>query len=376
MRSRRSAARRILSTLDAASGRSATSSFRSSAFSEIAPRGLRIYAGKVFEKNHRAGAAARRHRDQPRTQVCADSERVRSAVVLRVKQPALEPAVQGRQHVLQRDHRVALQPVDHALGCGIRLPHDAGAVDHNHPVFHVLDNQLVHLREVGQINLTLRRQLLADHGPLGQHVCQPGRCEIGDRQQAGLRILGAALEKTQDFVGVLKQYCNGRDRGKKQRQLTSRYQPRSGQRRQQQQPESAGKTAAGIHQQHDEPDVAADLHRQLQRETFTGADHRKYGETESCVSGSPDQEQPHVAGSELQHVAEICSREQEQQRCRGAVSVEQLQRPPVRVRHAAGTFGTLRLLICRQAVRRRVHLSARCRTRAHAGKNRKNAAAI
>jgi hypothetical protein len=215
----------------------------------------------------------------------------------------IRPLIKRRRAVAQRHHAAATHAADHAFGRGVDLAHDARAVDHDHAVLHVLDHQLVDLRHVGKVDLALSRQPLAGHRADRQGMRKPGGREIGNREQPGLRILGAAFGKTQHFVGVLEQHRNGRDGGKKKGQLAAGHQPCGGQRRQQQQAEAAGQSAAGVHQQHHESDVAAHLDRELPGETLAGADHREHREGERGVTRCGKQEQAHVARTELQRGA-------------------------------------------------------------------------
>ena len=255
---------------------------------------LSLDTRQILQKNHRPGAAPRGDRHQPCAQVGPDLENIGRINTPGIPQPFLKTSVQRRQVILERNDAGPAQPFDHALGRGIGLAHDALAVDHDHAMLHVLDHQLIDLSHVGKVNFTLRRQLFADQRALGQGMRQPGKRKIADRQQAGLRILRTAFEKTQNFVSVLKQDGDGGDRREKQGQLPSGNQARRSEGGQQQQSEAAGQSAARIHQQHDKRDIATNLNGKLKIETLTGADQHKHGQAETCVSRGTDQIQTHV----------------------------------------------------------------------------------
>ena len=64
-----------------------------------------------------------------------------------------------------RERHVAAAPQrpEDALGARVELADDALPVDDEHAVLHVLDHVLAHLRHVLEIDLALRRELLARH---------------------------------------------------------------------------------------------------------------------------------------------------------------------------------------------------------------------
>ena len=62
----------------------------------------------------------------------------------------------------------------------IGLADDAVLVHHQHPVLHVLDHQLVHLRHVGKIDFTLRRDGFDHHCALGKRMRKPAGGEEAD----------------------------------------------------------------------------------------------------------------------------------------------------------------------------------------------------
>jgi hypothetical protein len=71
----------------------------------------------------------------------------------------------------------------------VGLTDHAAFIHHQHPVLHVLDYQLIDLRQVCEIDFALRHDRLDRDRAFGERVCQPAGGKKSDAQQAGLRIL-------------------------------------------------------------------------------------------------------------------------------------------------------------------------------------------
>ena len=129
---------------------------------------------------------------------------------------------------------------------------------------HVLNDELVDFSHARQINFALRRELLRGNEVFGERMRNPGSREVADAQQPGLHILRGLSIVVEHLDGLLDQHGKTRQRSVKQSQAAAADETCRSKPGQQQQTKAARDAAACKHQKHDENNIGAYLHRELQ----------------------------------------------------------------------------------------------------------------
>ena len=105
--------------------------------------------------------------------------------------PALQAIGQRRRVLLEQQLAPGLGDRTQDLHRSpVDLADHAALVHHQHAVLHVLDDQLIDLRHVGEIHFALRRQLFARLRVARQGMRQPGSGEVSHAEQPGLHDTG------------------------------------------------------------------------------------------------------------------------------------------------------------------------------------------
>ena len=168
---------------------------------------------------------------------------------------------------------------------------------HHHAGLQALDDEFVHLRQVGQIDAAFLGQRFGSTQALGQGVTDQGGGEQAHAQQPGLRITLQDLSFRggrvgQDAPGVFDQHGQGGDRGVENSDAPAEHEARTGDRDQQHQFGAAADAAAGVQQHGQQGDIGEAEHDGLAFEIrFVDADGPGGGEADREIGQSGVQEQ-------------------------------------------------------------------------------------
>ena len=104
------------------------------------------------------------------------------------------PVVVQRGRELDEPHAAAHAPEAAQQPRDLRVvaAHDAVQVDDQHAVLHVLDDQPVHLLEIGDVDAALRRELFRQLGVAAERDRDADRREVAEADEARLEQLRAA----------------------------------------------------------------------------------------------------------------------------------------------------------------------------------------
>jgi len=188
---------------------------------------LRLNARLVLDEDHGAQLAVPADRHEARALAAAVGH-AGSGVHPRAAAPLLVLRGEGRRVLRQRHLAACRQRPEEALGARVELADNATPVHHQHAILHVADHELVHLLQVGEVDLPLRREPLARHGVLGERVREPRDREIRAGQQPGLNVLGVGGFELERLVGMLEQHADAGERGEEEREPPAADQARAG----------------------------------------------------------------------------------------------------------------------------------------------------
>jgi hypothetical protein len=184
--------------------------------------------------------------------------------------PALAPALQQARdlrRVLVYGRPAALrQHAEELRRARVVLADAPVAVDHEDAVLHVADHDLVDLRQVGEVDSALRRDLLAGARVARERGGEARGGEEGTRGNPGLHELLRDRVVLPELEGLLEQHRERGGGGVEVGEAAARDEARRGERDQQHHAEPRAHAAARVHQHHDRDHVEEDAAGHLQRE--------------------------------------------------------------------------------------------------------------
>ena len=216
----------------------------------------------VFEHDQCAGVVGRADRREAGAQVAPPRgcTKIRAAL-RRVTQPLAELLGQRRRGLGQREVTHCYRhPEQHPAGL---VHHLDGLlrVDDENPGAHLLDHEVVELRQVGKVGATLVGELFALGGAAAEAVCEQGEGEERGPEQTGLGIGGVAEGPGDMRIDALGQHRERRQRGEQQRGMSDQRQAAERDGYCDQHAQTRLHATAGVHHHRDQHDV--EKHRQL-----------------------------------------------------------------------------------------------------------------
>ncbi len=188
------------------------------------------------------------------------------AVGLRVAAPGDEHARDLGRILLQRRPPPHRHRSEELGGARIGLADAALPVDHEHAVLHVADDELVDLRQVGEVDLALLGDLLAGSRVACERRSESRGGEERRRRDARLHEVLQARVEAPHLEGLLEQHRERGDGGMEESEPATRDETGRGERHQQDHAQARAHAAARVHQHHDRDDVDDDARGHLQHQ--------------------------------------------------------------------------------------------------------------
>ena len=166
------------------------------------------------------------------------------------------------------------QPAHQRFTLAVVLPDHAALIDDDKTVLHVADDELVDLRQIGQVHTARFGDLFGTARVLGKCKTQTGNDKIAARKQSTLEKIRCGRLGVQKLPGLLEQDRQRRHRRVKKCMAPSRHQTGRCETNKQQQTNTAFHTPRGVHQHR---------HRDYIEDNLPGEMVGHSGET--CVRG-------------------------------------------------------------------------------------------
>ena len=203
----------------------------------------------IFDKDHRRRSRTVADRDKPnliialRSRIAQHGKNTR-----RVVAPFGVQFGQHRRGFGERSFVRLRQPAYQRFALPVMLADHAAFIDDDKTVLHVANDELVDLRQVGQIDAARFGNLLGTARIFGEREAQARNREVAAGQQTALEKIGARGLRAQELPGLLKQDRQCRQRGVKKRQPSARHQSGRSQTDEQQQSNAAFHATGSMHQ--------------------------------------------------------------------------------------------------------------------------------
>jgi hypothetical protein len=181
---------------------------------------LLLDAGQILQKDYDADVAGDAGLDETssrRSVRLHRAQRIERGTGL--APPLFQPRGQRRRVILQQDFAVRKPQRTQDCFCpAVDLPYHTALVHYQHTVLHILNDQLIDLRHVGEVDFALRHDGLDGNCALRKRMRQPARGKKTDAKQSSLGVLRSSCAQKYHVIGMLRQ---DRDRGERRQRTVS-----------------------------------------------------------------------------------------------------------------------------------------------------------